>query len=441
MSRSITRHKDSFRTNSDSDNDLQSSFSRPTSAINKNNEESDRSYEFKAKPKSFIERITGSVKYSSDSDESVTRTPSIDKKNEKFSRPHSRRKSSSSSSTDDVSISSDRPAPKNNQTLKSSSRTNSNSSEKRRPLDTKSNKNSDNDSKKNRNKQRKRSSSSSSTSSYSKSDSTLSSVKKNIKHTDTSDDDYHSSSGHVTRVKVNEKKPPIDMSKRNKSSRPSSSLEKPSGDSMSDSSDTRRSNSITDSPSKSSQYKQRFKNDRKLNKTFDLELKNDSSSNEMTDVSPLPTPKNKNDKTKNSKIKSDKEPRRNSMDMSSFYKILNEDINKRMDSVFSIFNDKHAKNSLHKSSLKTTSFDKNLNANIEINNRDKLAARMNKIEAENQRLYEKLMNTTQNNMTNNRFEVNKPIRLTSSALNRQREQQRIERENQVSNIYLFYLKY
>jgi len=470
MSRSSTR-KQSYTTNSDSDNDSKQTnkgFSRPKSAVTTNTKAkknsnddslSDKSYEFKSNnnkknsltdtKSSFFERITGSDKYSSDSDtQSVTKTPTnIDNKSKsnksssnnnnntnknEFLKPHKKQtkyssESSSVDSSTDVSLASDRPAPKNSQTLRS--RSNSTSSVQRK------NKNSDTDkdsSVKNKNDRKKRnsSSSSSSSSSTSSSYSNSSSIKKNNKkqlksEDDSEDEEYHK--GHVTKVKVNvEKKPPIDMSKWTKSgNRPSSSLEKPS-DSMSDSSDTRRSISINDIPSKSHQnHKQNRSNNRKLNQTFDLELENESSSNEMTDVSPLPTPKDR-------KASNKKEAKRNSMDMSSFYKILNEDINKRMDSVFSIFNDKFAKNS-SKTNLKT-SFDlNNSNSNNNNNSSTKYSTKINKIDAENERLYAKLMSTSQKTSSLSRNDSsfnNKPIRLTSSALNRQREQQRIEKENQ-----------
>lgn len=417
MSRKAIRKNSSFSTDSDEE---------VKKKINSDNS-SDKSDKSRTKNKSdsnqkssFFERITGSVKYSSDSEteSEMTRAQSSERrekinKNKPFSRPDlSINESGSDTSSSTKSYAdSDKPAPKTNPSVKSNFRSNSISSENS------ISKLSANESKK-RNQRKKRSSSSSSLSSNSSLTISKSHTKstKNSKKSSDSEDDYAHGSGHVTKVKL-EKKPPIGKSNRNSSklsSRPSSRL----NDSISDSLDSRRSYTISDSTLVS-----KHRNNNKLNQTFDLDFNN--SDNEITDVSPLPTPKNdvKSKLNIKSKIK-EKETRRNSLDMSAFYKVLNEDINKRMDSVFTIFNEKQNKE--HKS----TSFDLKRTDLPD----SKISAKISKIESENERLYKKLLSTAttkSNFLTRHDSFYNKPMRLTSSALNRQREQQRIEKENQV----------
>jgi hypothetical protein len=60
------------------------------------------------------------------------------------------------------------------------------------------------------------------------------------------------------------------------------------------------------------------------------------------------------------------------------------------------------------------------------------ANKLMRLDAENRRLYKKLI---ESQTKSSKLTAQMPVRLTSSALNRQKEQQRIERENQVNYFF------
>lgn len=208
-----------------------------------------------------------------------------------------------------------------------------------------------------------------------------------------------------------EKKPPIDRSKK------SSKLDRPKSDSGSE---TERA--VT----KGSKHKKSHF----LSKTFDVDSENDSersSGNEMTDVSPLPTPK---DNTKAS------------LSMNVFYKALEKDLNsaqlqkspkrsalKKSQSLennkghYNVRVDTSYDDDYAYTSHVNNSLDMDYELNFKIN---PMTAKMMENNAENKRNYQKIIKPYVSPYSEPR-----PVRLTSSALNRQREQQRIERENQV----------
>lgn len=69
-----------------------------------------------------------------------------------------------------------------------------------------------------------------------------------------------------------------------------------------------------------------------------------------------------------------------------------------------------------------------LNQTIDLS-QSNFGTKLMRLEVENQKLYEKLFRESKHGKR--RQQLDKPIRLTSSALNRQRDQQRIEKENQL----------
>ena len=161
-----------------------------------------------------------------------------------------------------------------------------------------------------------------------------------------------------------------------------------------------------------------------LNRTFDLDEsdKNDTDTNEMTDVSPLPTPKHKS----SSKSKRENNvPSSSSFDMKVFYKELDKQDSKRQDG---------SSNRLGSATSSTVRY---LDEESNFKSNNSYANKLMRLDAENRRLYKKLIESqTKSNKATNQM----PVRLTSSALNRQKEQQRIERENQVEflNLLLYY---
>lgn len=323
-------------------------------------------------------------------------------KNE-FSRPHTRFDNNSSASTTDRSLDTDR-TEKNASVLKTSSDDDTvlPSSDKKtlKKIDSTNF------------KKEARSDSSDSSSSNSSSDNSTrskglkkkSSISKNSDNSG-SDSDTEQETSIPIRVKF-EKKPPIDKSKWK--------LEKP--ESGSEQSDTERSSTRI-------HQKARF-----LGKTFDLNSDSQSSGNEMTDVSPLQTPKNVSS---------------NKLDMRVFYKALDQ----QNDNEFETYTSKSAKRN---SSVKQNSglnhnydndyaYTSHTNNSLDLDNFDyKMSPVSEKLmrngPLENKRYYDKLVK--QGNFKSPYTKVHKPFRVTSSALNRQREQQRIEKENQVN----FYLK-
>ena len=138
----------------------------------------------------------------------------------------------------------------------------------------------------------------------------------------------------------------------------------------------------------------------------------------MTDVSPLPTPKESTSKpqkrrqTNSRRLSEGKDTDR--IDTSVFYEALNSEFTKKL-SLSRPTSSKLEGNSL--------------NQTIDLSHSN-FGTKLLRLEAENQKLYEKLI---RDNKLGRHRSVNsdRPIRLTSSALNRQREQQRIEKENQL----------
>ena len=354
---------------------------------------------------SFMERITGS-------NESRSRTPSTERENktpekkpskdmfkkvDHFSRPRSRFGSTPSSSSDE----------KSSKNIKSPEATKASNGAK---------KDSSDESTKRENKWRGKlpRSSSNSSKSRSRSNSTSSNETPKKAHkpfmprssASSSDDenDKFKNKGDVNPIRVNiQRKPPIDKSSWKKKHNRSSSLEKPT-DSASDSELGKISNGRHSSMNFN------------LPETYNPESDNNSSSNEITDVSPLPSPKRGSRTNKLSASRKKTVDTRNEhakLDMSVFYKALNEDLDKRMDSVFNTFGKKFGKPSHNYEDLEL--------------NDPEFASKMMRIDAENKNLYKKLIKTEISS------KAERPFRVTSSALNRQREQQKIEKENQVNS--------
>lgn len=148
----------------------------------------------------------------------------------------------------------------------------------------------------------------------------------------------------------------------------------------------------------------------------------------MTDVSPLPTPKN---------IDHDK------LDMSVFYKALDHDLNQKMHDALDNY-PLRSSSSKKKYSKYTYDEDDNdygytshVNNSLDLDNELNTPASLKLLRNQSEcrpRMYQKLANP---GGYQSPYKAPKPFRVTSSALNRQREQQRIERENQV-NIYNYF---
>ena len=263
------------------------------------------------------------------------------------------------------------------------------------------------------------------------------------------DDRVLSNSMAPIRVKI-ERKPPIDKSSWNKKHhhhrhhRSTSSLEKPNEEE-----DEEDSNS--DSDSKSNKNKEH----RLLNETFDMDdSKSNSSSNEMTDVSPLPTPhkSSKNGPASGSKKHHHKDKTKQSngvakdadrLDMSEFYKAFNNDheLNKKIDNCLSTY-PKLTKSSIYNttpynSRQASATTPNEFSTSFELGGSTQFTNKLMRLDADNRRLIKKMLGTSnsQNNANveaaKKYIDATKPMRITSSALNRQRDQQRIERENQV----------
>jgi hypothetical protein len=164
-----------------------------------------------------------------------------------------------------------------------------------------------------------------------------------------------------------------------------------------------------------------------LSKTFDVDSEDSKSSgNEMTDVSPLTTPKETA-----------------GLSMNVFYKALEKDLNSanlQKSPKRSVLKKSHSleNNKSHAHVKMDTSCDYDYAYSSHVNNSLDLECELNyKINpmtqkmmqhnTENKRLYEKIIKP---GSFVSPYSEPRPFRLTSSALNRQREQQRIERENQ-----------
>ena len=247
------------------------------------------------------------------------------------------------------------------------------------------------------------------------------------------DDDYEdgalSNSMAPIRVKI-ERKPPIDKTSwKKKHHRSTSSLEKPNEED---------SNSDSDTKSKES-----AKHPHKLNETFDMGESN-SSSNEMTDVSPLPTPhkSSKNhsrNRSKSNNVNDDKVKDADRLDMSEFYKAFNNDheLNKKIDNALNSY-PKLSKSSIYNttpynSRNSSAPTPNEFNTSFELGSSTQFTNKLMRLDADNRRLLKKMLKTSnQHEIDSKKYLDLRPMRLTSSALNRQKEQQRIERENQVN---------
>ena len=219
-----------------------------------------------------------------------------------------------------------------------------------------------------------------------------------VESEDEEDDDNDSEPfKHPIRVKI-ENKPPIDKSRSRKLN---SSLEKPNPSDHTDSDDSNNNGRV-----KSKNTHKIVNINLKDSRNQIIEIEQDSS-NEMTDVSPLATPKVQNSK----------------LDMSVFYKALDQDLNMRMDQVFNNFSTKITKKPPVKAqtSVMNQEFSSSYTTQVHNSIDFEYQSAGKLMEAENKKLYKK----------SNSYTASKPFRITSSALNRQREQQRIERENQV----------
>ena len=234
------------------------------------------------------------------------------------------------------------------------------------------------------------------------------------KYSDSEDDSQRTLSPTDTPIRVNiGRKPPIDKSSWNKKHNRSINFDRPN-----------------DSGSDHETQTRKAKSNRNLNETFDLESPA-GSSNEMTDVSPLPSPKKSSSQQQQQHQRhrhssSSKEPGgshfmksryeddkdEDKLDMDSFYKSLSNDINSRMDLAFK---------SIRSGRSSAT---KDMNTSVDSVGQRR-SNRLLNIEEENQRLLKKIRKEKALGVSD------RPLRLTSSALNRQREQQRIEKENQV----------
>jgi hypothetical protein len=157
----------------------------------------------------------------------------------------------------------------------------------------------------------------------------------------------------------------------------------------------------------------------------------------MTDVSPLPTP-HKNPSNSHSKhnSKHNKSSNKNyydnskdtdRLDMNEFYKAFNTDFNKKLDNVFNNLSlnksgsGRSSANTYHNTSANE------FNTSFEMHSAQ-YGSKIMRLDAENRRLLKKMIKS--NEKSSNPYQ-DKPVRITSSALNRQKDQQRIERENQL----------
>lgn len=248
------------------------------------------------------------------------------------------------------------------------------------------------------------SSRSSSTTSSSKSRSRSSSRSKSRSRsgsstsTKTNSDDEDNSDSTAVPIKVNiERKPPI-----YRKTQKSNSLDKPSPARHHDHSDTDR-------------------------QSID-------SSNEMTDVSPLSSPKksthSKGKRHSHSETNNGKDTDR--IDTTVFYNTLSSDFNKKMTNVLDSFGGKFSRPSSSKMDHQhRNSFKLNRTFDLGESGSSYYGSKLMRLEAENQKLYDKLLQKDPSVKRSRKNDSDRPLRITSSALNRQRDQQRIEKENQL----------
>jgi hypothetical protein len=204
---------------------------------------------------------------------------------------------------------------------------------------------------------------------------------------------------------------------------------------------------------------------RNLNETYDHHNPSNSE-NEITDVSPLSSPHqkhrggNKNNKTRNPHDTTDQDLDTNRINTNVFYDALHNEFNKKMDSVLNSLGGGSG-NNRGGSSRPVSSSNTPNSRNTATNNSNSMndlynytshhhldggyraagntaqsgASRFLNLDEENRRLLIKIIREKERaasgaRSSSSNIYMHKPVRLTSAALNRQREQQRIERENQ-----------
>lgn len=221
----------------------------------------------------------------------------------------------------------------------------------------------------------------SSSSSRSRSNSSYNSEKKA-----NSDSDADSSLGSsILKIKI-ESKPPIDKNRHHrKISSRQSNFEKPDSDSESE-----------------SKLSDRSKTRKKISQNLDSDSQD--SNNEMTDVSSLSSPKETKIRIKSEKFVEDESISRG---RSAFYSALHQKSHTRPNSV-------------------NFNFSQNYTNLTEFSERT-YGRELMRIEAQQRRIYNEFLKENRGKSA----KIDRPLRLTSSAINRQKEQQRIEKENQL----------
>lgn len=199
-----------------------------------------------------------------------------------------------------------------------------------------------------------------------------------------SDADSRTLGSSISKIKI-KSKPPIDKHRLSrKTSSRQSYFEKPDSDSESDT---------------------KISNASKNSKTLTENTDGDSQEpNEMTDVSSLASPRETKIKIKSDKFDEDEDARRG---RSAFYGALHQKTHTRPNSVN--FNFSH-------------NYTNSADFSEKIYGRELM-----RIEAQQRRMFNEFL---QENEGKSR-KIDRPFRITSSAINRQREQQRIEKENQL----------
>ncbi|CAF0736689.1 unnamed protein product [Brachionus calyciflorus] len=342
--------------------------------------------------KSSLLKNSKNTKNSRSSTPSTDRSSERSKKDERnnFPRPSSRQKKSSSDSSSDEKHKSKSNSHRSSSTLSKKSQIKSEES------DTDSDSTIKKGSTKNDTKfDRPRSSRAGekkkpilrSSSSSSRSRSNSPSIKK--KNSD-SEDDSTTLGSSILKVKI-DSKPPIDKKSRRKTSSRLSNFEKPNN-SDSDS-DFEHSNS----------HSLRSKNSKNLNDTFEKDSQD--SSNDMTDVSSLPSPRETREHRIRNKVDKSDEEASIYRGRTAFYSALNQKSQTRPNSVNFNFANNYTR---------STDF-----------NEKTYGRELMRIEAQQRRMFSVLL---KENEGKNKI-IERPIRITSSAINRQREQQRIEKEN------------
>lgn len=379
----------------------------------------------KSSKDSKSKKSKNSKRSQSDSESESTRSKSIERsiknvakihnksKNHEFARPETRLDNTMSSNSSDTTLDSSRSNP-NDTTLNKSSSDNDEgvkTSKAKKIVSTSEN---------------SELSSSDDNDSLSDSDSDKSIkgvkvIKKTGKTSDSNSDSDTEQEEVSTPIRVTiGTKPPIDKSKLHKKY---SSLERPESESGSD---TERGYKLD----------QKHQKSRFLGKTFDLDSDHSQSSgNEMTDVSPLQTPKNNA-----------------SLNMNVFYKALEKDLDNayskspkrsalKKSKSLGIENNNQNQNSYDQTAASSFDYDygytSHVNNSLDLDNPEfsyqisPMSTKVMRSESANQRMYKKLVKPSVGTGYVSPYKEKRPFRVTSSALNRQREQQRIEKENQL----------